>query len=208
MQIIGLGHKMRQGKDTLADAIIANDPRWVKMSFAEPLKEVTKLAFGWTDAHVYGDLKTAVDPHWGVTPRWALQMVGTELFRQRIRQDFWVHVMRQRLWSLPDDARVLIVDVRFPEEAEMLRDDFGALLVRVDRDPVPTDWRGRLARRWKERGVHSSETALNDFDAWDVVVKNTGSLHDMSQMALNVVISSYARSQRTRVLTPGANQAM
>lgn len=163
--IIGLGFRKRAGKDE-----IANYLQWrygyARAAFAEPLKEAAKIIFGWTDAHVHGELKEVVDEFWGFTPRWALQTMGTEAMRNNIDQQIWVKATMRKVVGVGD---IVVTDVRFPNEAEAIK-AAGGVLWRVDRPDLgpATD-------------LHPSETALLGYDAWDAVIVNDGSLQDLGR---------------------------
>jgi hypothetical protein len=124
--IIGItGHK-RHGKDTISDHL-ATKYGFVKESFAGPLKEICRTLFGFDDRQLHGDQKEVIDPNWKVTPRTVLQYVGTELFRKQmgkiipnLEERFWVRCMDQKLQGYPDDTKIVLSDVRFPDEAKLV----------------------------------------------------------------------------------------
>ena len=92
--IIGLVGWIGSGKNTVAD-ILATQHSYKKDSFAAPLKDATANIFNWPRKTLEGDtdhsrhFRECVDPYWAnklqiknFTPRLALQIVGTELFRE------------------------------------------------------------------------------------------------------------------------------
>ena len=82
--------------------------------------------------------------------------MGTEGFRH-IDQDHWINKAAVNVEALLDDERtslVLITDLRFPNEADMLRRKFDSVVVKT----VKTDGAGTDA------GAHESETALDDIE--------------------------------------------
>ena len=108
--------------------------------FAAPLKEIAQKV-GFTHDQVYDPkLKNEVDPFWGISPRQFLQMCGTEMFRKVWRDDVWVELARKSIYQLRDLTTtdvldtyiVFIPDVRFPNEAEMIKEE-GGIVVRVSR---------------------------------------------------------------------------
>lgn len=161
--IIGFGHRLRSGKDTAADHLVMTHD-FVKRSWADPLKAACIEAFDWTEEHVYGALKDVVDPRWGFAPRHGLQYVGTNLFRAWI-PDFWV---RRTIMALPPDRNVVIPDVRFPNEAQAIK-DAGGVVCRIDRPvlgPLPAD-------------AHESETAMAGYEHWDAVIVNDSDINHL-----------------------------
>jgi len=140
-----------------------------KMAFADPLKDAAKIIFSWTDEHVYGALKEVVDPYWGFTPRWALQKLGTEGVRDVIGKDTWVKSTRRRIEAcLAEGQHVILTDVRFPEEARLVKELGGAVWL-IQRDSLP-----ELAA-----DAHPSETAMVFWD-FDRVIKNNGTLGELA----------------------------
>jgi hypothetical protein len=84
--LVGITGFMLSGKDSVADFIISKtheDMVFKKYSFAKPLKETAMVLFGWSEEQVYDqDLKSIVDPVWGISPRQALQYLGTDVMRE------------------------------------------------------------------------------------------------------------------------------
>ncbi len=111
------------------------------------------------------------------TVRELLQRVGTEAMRENIHNNVWINALfseykpiDRRSFGDPDDSNVIdpswiITDVRFPNEAKAIKDR-GGLLIRVNR--------GNLTP-----SNHISETALDDYNDWDCVIYNNGSIADL-----------------------------
>lgn len=154
--LIGLGHRARAGKDTCADRLV-NRHGYHRDAFARPLKVMCQALFGWGDEHLNGHLKEVVDADWGFSPRTALQRLGTECVRNLVGPQVWVKSMQLR-WS----GKLVITDVRFPDEAELVR-SAGGQLWRIDRP-------GLLP------STHPSETALLDYQEWDRVLRNDSTI--------------------------------
>jgi hypothetical protein len=87
--LIGLTGKARSGKDTVA-GYLNNKHMFSHYWFSKPMKDACRTIFGWDDRHLYGDLKEVVDPVYGISPRVALQTLGTERGRNCINQDLWL----------------------------------------------------------------------------------------------------------------------
>jgi hypothetical protein len=143
--IIGVTGYKRSGKDTVADFIIG-DYGFKKYSFAFPIKETVKICFGWTDEHVYGELKEVEDPYWGISPRLALQLFGTEFaqvmlpelcpgFKEKTGRTIWLRHFLKMVDDAGDSVNWVIPDVRFPHEVEGIKSKNG-IIIRVIRDEV------------------------------------------------------------------------
>lgn len=198
--IIGLGHKKQVGKDTVAKILLSflywdevgmemdknsllknlrksyyrfGVTNWITMSFADKLKEVASIVFDikredWNDSSV----KASLVSNYNLTGRDILQKIG-ESFRKEISPDIWVNSLFSKYDKLNyrthfEDTikpNLIITDVRMPNEAQAIKDR-GGILIRVDRET-----------RYKDN--HISETALDDYDRWDYVIDNNGTLEEL-----------------------------
>lgn len=118
----------RSGKDTcfqiLRECWEAKGYTVAQFAFADALREVCTIVFGFTDTDFSDGTRkeTVGSPILGEewTPRRALQFVGTDLFRNQVNEDVWVRVARHRLERLTSQVDVVVVtDARFPNEIEM-----------------------------------------------------------------------------------------
>lgn len=170
--IIGLTGKKRSGKDTAADYFV--DQGFVEYHFADPIKRLCKDVFMWSDEWVNGDDKETVDPRWGISPREAMQLVGTELFRKAMpyyskgfakttRDAIWIKRFIEEFEDYEGD--VVIPDVRFVNEAKAIQ-ELGGYIIKIERDGL------------ESTDKHSSETELDKIDA-DSVVLNNGTIEDL-----------------------------
>ena len=155
------------GKTTVANLLIEHE----RVSFAAPLKRAVCNMLhdlGVASAHYAYTDKEAVIPGLGVSARHMLQTLGTEWGRACIHPDFWVMIARaetQRI--LADGGCAVIDDVRFPNEAAMIR-DLGGELWRIERPGVTYS------------GDHSSEGGLEDITT-DRVIANDGTIAQLKE---------------------------
>lgn len=160
-ELIGISGLAGSGKDTCADHL-CSQYGFGRDSFARPIKLFCKAAFGWSERHVNGDLKEVVDPAWQISPRRAMQLLGTECVRDTIHPDFWIKSMELRL-----SGPTVISDVRYPNEVE-----FVLRLGKV--------WRlQRQDRRACADPTHPSETALLDWKQWSAEIDNNGTIAEL-----------------------------
>ena len=173
--IVALSGRKGSGKSALSDAFEATCKGSVtRLSFAEPLKEALKPLFLFTDEQLYGSEKETVDPRWGVSPRWVMQHLATDFLREQVDEAFFLKHMDLRLKASAGDNVVLIDDVRFENEQQLLK-KHGALLIHVMRDGG-------------EKDGHSSENSL-DMDLIDVILKNDGTVATLLH-SLNAYINA------------------
>lgn len=165
--IIGLTGLAGSGKSTAAEYMEVTHG-YNRARFAGPLKNALRrmLRDALVDVHtiermIEGDLKEV--PHsslLGKTPRQAMQTLGTEWGRHCMGDTFWVNLLRYRLEQRRGE-RIVIEDVRFQNEADMIRDMGGKII--------------RIAGRGGIAGSHPSEAGVEP----DMTCYNDGSITDM-----------------------------
>jgi len=126
-KIIGLAGRARSGKDTVA-TLFGRTHRIVR--FAQPIKEAVKALYGWSDIAVETEIKDFVDPHWGVSPRSAMQHVAqtTRLF---VANDFFV----RRLFDSWEGDAIVIPDVRYKHEVDAIHAR-GGITIKITREGI------------------------------------------------------------------------
>jgi len=156
------------GKTTVASFFINHE----RVSFAAPLKRAVwnmLIDLGVIESfrYVYTD-KEAIIPELGVSARHMMQTLGTEWGRACIHPDFWVMIARAKTQRIMDKGgSVVIDDVRFANEAAMIR-DLGGELWRIERPSIAYD------------GDHSSEGGLEDITP-DRVIANDGTIAQLKE---------------------------
>lgn len=119
--LIGLTGAARSGKDTSA-TILAKLLEADTYAFAHPIKEACKTMFGWSELHVNGELKEVIDKNYGISPRQAMQKLGTEFGREMVHDEMWLKRAQVHLDCKP---RLIVTDVRFDNEAQFIRTNGG-----------------------------------------------------------------------------------
>jgi hypothetical protein len=159
------------GKTTLANHLQPYGFRTV--SFAGPLKEMTALflthlGYGPADARaLVHTRKEDIIPQLGVTSRHLQRTLGTEWGRDCVHPDVWLKCWRERVQLLLDRGyRVVCDDVRFPNEAELIRSLGGRIwhVTRPGTTPAST---------------HRSDNGLTDYPHFDALLINNGTLIDL-----------------------------
>ena len=188
--IIGLLGFAGSGKGTAADMLVGKG--FKKESFADPVKDAVADIFGWDRALLEGDTKESrdfremKDEFWSdrfgydVTPRYMLQLMGTEAGRNTFHSDLWIYSLEQRAKK---NKHTVIADARFPNECDFIR-RVGGFVVRVIRGPEP---------EWFDHALHDNAYNSNEkmgnyypnihYSEWawigqktDYVIMNNGSL--------------------------------
>jgi hypothetical protein len=149
--IIGLAGPKGVGKSTYANQLVFDmykTREWSDairiISFASPLKEM----LGCIVHKDYIEDKERIIPNLGVSARHCLQTLGTEWGRNLISDSIWIDITRHRIEE--SNATVFIIDdVRFDNEAEMIR-DMGGEVWKLSRSGVNED------------DAHISESGVSD----------------------------------------------
>ncbi len=177
--VIGLAGYARAGKDTVARMI--TEYRFEQRSFATPLKQCL-AALNPFDGEDYNTRVSDQLHHGGweyakTIPeiRSLLQRLGTEAGRDVLGQDVWVNA----LFNTPNNGRLVISDVRFPNEAAAIKAR-GGLLWRVLRPGAGP------------ANDHMSEVALDDYE-FDGIIHNYGDIADL-QIAVKEIVDAAIHS--------------
>jgi hypothetical protein len=163
--IIGLAGKKRVGKSTVAERLVMHG--FEQVSFATPLKSMASVllrSLGMTNADIHAAAldKEAVLPVLGVSYRSLLQTLGTDWGRT-VHPRIWLLCAEHRLAEL-DQRNVIFDDVRFDNEAELIRDRGGLII--------------HLIRHTGEMDKHASEFGVL-FQPGDELVGNNGTLEGL-----------------------------
>lgn len=171
MRIIGLSAKLGCGKTTVANMILEMVPKSARAAFADNLKIEAAHTYGFHLDLCYSEAGKGSLVFLGeegmanlgahtMSVRSVLQKHGTE-YRRAQDPLYWDNKMREVLTLHGHNGTPLVVvdDVRFPSECELIR-EFGGSLYRLQ--PYPS---------WKpgKNASHISETALDEYDGFDMV---------------------------------------
>ena len=154
--IIGIGHKKRHGKSTIAKHLVRH---WSfqEFTFAAPIKEIVDLTFSFPENYKYD--KEKIYPRANISYRTACQTIG-ESFRQLFGPYIWVNALEKKLEEIEGD--IIISDVRHSEEANWIR-QAGGCLIKVFNPNI------------QQEDTHISENGLDNF-VWDWEICNDGSI--------------------------------
>lgn len=118
MTLIAFSGLAGAGK-TSAARWLEREHGFARLSFAWPLKTMMRVL---TDA---SDKNAAPPELCGKTLREAYQTLGTEWGRGLVGDDIWLRNMEKRLWHCHVNGRnrIVVDDVRFDNEAELVREN-------------------------------------------------------------------------------------
>jgi hypothetical protein len=184
-EVYGITGEKGHGKDTFAKLVLEQSTSFQVFHFAAALKTLAGKVCGLSEEQMSDpslketplgmalplDLflaalrrETALDlqPRAKIayTPREVLQYLGTEYVRT-VQQDYWVQHLLQRIHA---KRRVLVPDVRFPDEEAGLR-SIGGLIIKVVRIDAPLS-----------QDAHPSEVAIREIRPDLTIGARTGDL--------------------------------
>jgi hypothetical protein len=202
--LLGFSGKMASGKDSVAAAVIARNGLIgaIHYSFANPLKSEVDMALNYARSKRFELIKTelkvaseaacatfidlvkaAIEEYPAATARTrtpgirrVLQFWGTEV-RRAEDPDYWVKQAHKIILEhAAHGTSVYFTDGRFPNEISGSQ-SIGFRVIRLNVGPEVQ------AKRLSDRDgllidskalQHASETALDDFDGFDLIVDNEG----------------------------------
>jgi hypothetical protein len=140
--LVGLCGYAGSGKDEAAKGLVADG--WERVALADALRDALAALDPLIHAsnnHVVTVLSNVLaefDGDWDAVKKFhdvrrLLQRLGTEAGRDIHGQDCWVNIARRKI--LATSNNVVVTDIRFANEAAMIR-DLGGVLVRVERPGV------------------------------------------------------------------------
>lgn len=174
MEIVGFSGYARAGKDTAAEVLI-KEFGFTKIAFADKLREVlyalnpvvgfrTYPAGGMSNKllkDVIDDIgwESYKESEYGPEIRRLIQRMGTEAGRNILGQNIWVD---SAFTNVESDARIVITDVRFPNEAQAVVSR-GGMVIRINKTGN------------SPANSHPSENALDDWP-FNLIVENHSTL--------------------------------
>lgn len=179
--LIAIAGNIKVGKSSVTDHMIA-EYDFKEDAFARVLK-IIGIACGFHHDEMYGtqEQKLQINPHFGVSGRQFLQIVGSELFRDMLPTllpglkdklgncKFWSHVW-QINYQASNQKNVVVSDCRFPDEAAAIRKN-GGIIIKIHRPS--------LSREGAEY-QHQSESHIDNL-YYDVKLINDGTKEKLLQ---------------------------
>ena len=167
-KLIALTGTAFSGKSTIAKELTRYGYTRKKMS--QTLKNMLLQIPGVTEEMTEGSLKEIPQKVLGgKTPRYAMQSLGTEWGRDTIFRRIWLESWKR---SIEGISKVVVEDLRFPNEAELIRELGGEI------------W--RVTRLTSAIGDHKSEVEMRQINP-DVVIKNDGDLNSLHHTLTEIV---------------------
>jgi len=209
LNLISLSGLIGSGKDLMGE-YLKEKYGFELFSFANNLKDVISIIFGWDRDLLEGKteesriFRETRDDWWSeklgiedFTPRKAMQIIGTELFRNNFNNNIWIYSLFKKIEKRNiNNTKFLITDCRFLSEYEFLK-NIGCFFVLIERSPLPSWYEELISinnnlksknitveksnimkkELIKKYNLHESETQITEFN-FDYIIRNEGSKED------------------------------
>ena len=152
--LIGIHGKAGVGKD-LAAAILIGQHGGRRFAFADPVREIAATLFALDPSDFQTqEQKQMREEYWGMSRRYMLQLVGTEMVREVVGKDHWIKLMDLRRHLNQYASHHYITDCRFDNEIQYVLDAGGFIL------HIESNSRSSIKYASSE-AAHASEKALD-----------------------------------------------
>lgn len=181
------------GKSTLAELMKTHYDKVIVRSFADPLRSMTTTFLeecGYKPDDIRKFMADRLLKEAGLelpgapSPRWIQRSLGTEWGRKMINPEIWLFIMKQKIkviHEMDPAAIVVIDDVRFPNEYDMVH-DLGGIIAMISRPEAEA----ALYEEQQKFGVHASDQPP-DRSKVDHVILNRLDLSYLTQCALELL---------------------
>lgn len=179
--LIGLCGKKGSGKSTVAE-YLENLHGFVEFKFADALKDIVSIIFGFDRQMLEGltkehrqERETLKDEVWNITPRKALQYIGTDLFRDKFDEQIWIKILIRKIKE-SEYENIVISDVRFKNEFDILL-KLGAKIIGLKRET-----------KFK-KDFHTSEIEIDELLKHKEcnIIKNNGSFDSLFEKVYQII---------------------
>ena len=171
--IIAVCGLKRSGKNTTGSYLVENYG-FKEYSFAKPIKEACCVLFDWSLDYIE-EHKEDIDERWGISPRQALQYLGTEdfqynlpnqfpLFKETVGRAFWVKRFENE-YQKDKNSNYVITDFRFRHEEEIIK-TYDSYTVKVINSKIEAN------------DLHESERYVQEMET-DFCLLNNSSKEDL-----------------------------
>ena len=163
--------KAQSGKNISANIIKEyyenNKKKAVIISYAKYLKDYAKEIINW-------DCKEETKP------RELLQQLGVELIKNKINKNMLINRIKEdiKVYEYFFDV-IIISDARFDSEIEEIKkENKNITVIKIE---------GKENNLTKEQKKHITETALDNYNKYDYIIKNNKSLENLRKQIIEVI---------------------
>lgn len=177
VEVIGLTGYARSGKDTLGE-YISTAFGFKRIGFADAVKDALYALNPIIGFDSLGEDRVediVEDTSWEAAKgtreiRELLQRMGTEAGREIHGGRCWIDIAKRKALA---ETKVVFTDVRFDNEAEMIRNELGGTVIRIERPGI------------EPANSHASEKKISE-NLIDLTIINDGSINDLCEKFHNL----------------------
>jgi hypothetical protein len=192
--IIGLIGEKRVGKDTIANIIKEFKPEYKTMALADPIKDIARIMFNFTENQLYNAEKDEVDIRWNIKPRQFFEQFGTEIMQFDIykylptlenvvpQRKFWVLSL---LNKIKENDKVIITDIRGQHELEEIVKAYpNTKFIRIIRPELTS-----TKKEYYNNEIHITQQEPNMISSIAInnTIINDGTLNDLKEKVKKII---------------------
>lgn len=179
---VAFSGKFGSGKDTAAEVVKRDGAVRQHYLFAKRVKEVVATLTGTSyEFNCSDEGKRTIPPGFTKTLGELQQFVG-QGFCDQLGEDIWVNIVLAQVQAQEESC--VITDLRYPNEANALK-EAGFLLVRINVEGPTLERRTKGDKRNRN---HPSETALDDYAHFDVMLENNGTKEEFEEQVRQKIL--------------------
>jgi hypothetical protein len=199
MQIICLIGQKRVGKDTVADLIQELTHNNIqRFALADPIKDIARIMFGFTENQLYGVDKDKLDESLGIKPRDFFEKFGTDIMQFDIyaylpalearipQRTFWVHSLLTKIKKLENENRtdyIIITDVRGIHELLAIKKEYPLTrFIKITRPTISINTTSNT-----ETHITQQEPELIKKEFIDAEIINDTGIIELKQKVFNIL---------------------
>jgi hypothetical protein len=192
--IIGLIGQKRVGKDTVANIIKEFDSEYKTMALANPIKDIARIMFNFTENQLYNEEKDEIDIRWNIKPRQFFEQFGTEIMQFDIykylptlenvvpQRKFWVLSL---LNKINENDKVIITDIRGQHELEEILKIYpNTKFIRIIRPEITITEKEYINNKTH---ITQQEPDMISSNAITNTIINDGTLNDLKQKVKKIL---------------------
>ena len=205
--IIGLIGQKRVGKDTVANIIKSIHDGFKIFALADPIKDIARIMFNFTENQLYSDEKDIIDEKWNIKPREFFEQFGTEIMQYDIykylpnlkthipERKFWVISLLNKIKHLDSNLEsnnisrgIIITDIRGLHELEEIRKfNPNSVFIKITRPGI------------SKINVNDHITQIESFqipdDQINYHINNSGTLENLEKQTKEILQNIYDKLQ-------------
>lgn len=192
-KIVGITGKMGSGKDTLTKCF-SDSP---VIHFADVLKDSLQVLFGFTEHQLHTIKgKENIDSHYHRSPRYCLQKIGTDFWRNVINKDIFTMRNKERIEKIIYNPSIYcksfsvlgynilwLPDVRFENESSLVHSMKG-IVIKIER------YNDNVYNASYDTKNHESEKSILSYD---FIISNDGTIEEFHNKCIALLINVFKK---------------